>query len=324
MSIINNIIDKVQLDLDDSLFEKINDDNTSGLSLLDDMIGEMEAVVCHEETSVESLGLPHERGVRIGMRRGASRELATTVTRQLSRPEDEVEGRDRTKRSSRLRREASNDLSDTITGKLKREDNPQIKYCAGERSKEELSKHAITPCAEYTENDLTVNWVDIRVGKIINVTKHDSADKLYCETIDVGEPEPRSIASGLVPHYSLSEMEGRMVVVVCNLKPRNLCGFVSNGMVLCAESTAGDVRTVELLNPPPGSKPGDRVFAAGLPGEPVTPQKCDKKKIFQKVAEDLRVDEMGRLTWRNVVLRVSDLPAHETCRAAGLTNANVA
>lgn len=42
--------------------------------------------------------------------------------------------------------------------------------------------------------------------------------RLYCEEIDVGEGAPRNIASGLVPHYSLEEMKGRRVVVMCNLK----------------------------------------------------------------------------------------------------------
>lgn len=53
--------------------------------------------------------------------------------------------------------------------------------------------------------------------------------RLYCEEIDVGEEEPRKIASGLVPHYSVEEMEGRRVVVFCNLKVR-WWGFLSVGL----------------------------------------------------------------------------------------------
>lgn len=45
-----------------------------------------------------------------------------------------------------------------------------------------------------------------------------TAKRLYCEEIDVGEEAPRNIASGLVPHYSLGEMKGRRVIVMCNLK----------------------------------------------------------------------------------------------------------
>ena len=50
--------------------------------------------------------------------------------------------------------------------------------------------------------------------------KHETADKLYCEEIDVGEAEPRQIASGLVPHYTLEQMMGKRLIVVANLKVR--------------------------------------------------------------------------------------------------------
>ncbi|CAM9152549.1 unnamed protein product [Ectocarpus sp. 12 AP-2014] len=82
--------------------------------------------------------------------------------------------------------------------------------------------------------------VDLRVGQITRVWMHETADKLYCEEIDVGEGAPRNIASGLVPHYSLEEMKGRKVIVMCNLKPRNLKGFKSQGMVVCAVGALSD------------------------------------------------------------------------------------
>ena len=37
--------------------------------------------------------------------------------------------------------------------------------------------------------------------------------------VDVGEEQPRTILSGLVEHYSLEEMQGRIAIVMCNLKP---------------------------------------------------------------------------------------------------------
>ncbi|CAN0548816.1 unnamed protein product, partial [Laminaria digitata] len=39
------------------------------------------------------------------------------------------------------------------------------------------------------------------------------------------------IASGLRAAYTLEEMQGRRVAVLANLKPRNLGGFKSEGMV---------------------------------------------------------------------------------------------
>ena len=115
------------------------------------------------------------------------------------------------------------------------------------------------------DEPLNINALDLRVGVIRSVKKHDTAEKLYCEEIDVGEEVPRAIASGLVPYYTLEEMQGRKLIAVCNLKPRNLVGFKSHGMVLCASSTLSDGTTkVEFVDPPVDSKPGDRIVGQSL------------------------------------------------------------
>ena len=44
--------------------------------------------------------------------------------------------------------------------------------------------------------------LELRVGKILEAWPHPESDKLWCEKIDVGEPEPRLIASGLRAFYS--------------------------------------------------------------------------------------------------------------------------
>jgi methionyl-tRNA synthetase len=77
--------------------------------------------------------------------------------------------------------------------------------------------------------------IDIRVGQITKVWEHPDADKLFCEEINVGEENPRQIASGLRGHYTLEEMQDRKVLVVCNLKSSKIVGFVSEGMVLAAK-----------------------------------------------------------------------------------------
>jgi aminoacyl tRNA synthase complex-interacting multifunctional protein 1 len=148
------------------------------------------------------------------------------------------------------------------------------------------------------EVDLDINAIDLRVGIIRSVRKHDTADKLYCEEIDVGEDVPRQIASGLVPYYTLDEMQGRKLIVVCNLKARNLVGFKSHGMVLCASK--GD--KVEFVDPPASSQPGDRISGEGLTAEAMSASQVDKKKIFEKVAPELKVDAEGVARWRDVRL----------------------
>lgn len=53
-------------------------------------------------------------------------------------------------------------------------------------------------------------------------------------------------------------MQGKMVVVLANLKPRNMRGVKSNGMLLCASDAAH--QNVELLSPPEGAVPGERIW----------------------------------------------------------------
>merc|ERR1719317_948375 len=64
--------------------------------------------------------------------------------------------------------------------------------------------------------------LDIRIGKIVEVSRHPDAEKLYVEKIDLGEPSPRTIVSGLVDFVPEDKMLNRMVVVLCNLKPAKM------------------------------------------------------------------------------------------------------
>ena len=90
------------------------------------------------------------------------------------------------------------------------------------------------PVMNEDNESLSINSIDLRVGIIRSVKRHDTAEKLYVEEIDVGEETYRPIASGLVPYYTLEQMQGRRLIVVCNLKPRNLVGFKSHGMFITA------------------------------------------------------------------------------------------
>lgn len=65
-------------------------------------------------------------------------------------------------------------------------------------------------------------------------SQHPDADSLYLEKIDVGEPEPRTVVSGLVAYVSQEELQDRLVLVLCNLKPQKMRGIESQAMLLCA------------------------------------------------------------------------------------------
>lgn len=56
------------------------------------------------------------------------------------------------------------------------------------------------------------------------------------------------------------------MVVLCNLKPRNMRGIKSNGMVLCASNAAHDA--VEPLLPPADAPVGERVWFGEAKAQP--------------------------------------------------------
>jgi len=147
------------------------------------------------------------------------------------------------------------------------------------------------------------------VGRVLSVKKHPEAEKMYVEEIDCGDPEgPRTVCSGLARFVKASDLEGKLVVVVSNLKPRNMAGIVSAGMVLCANNGRdGEARAVELLVAPEDAKPGERL-GWGPERKYVEPHganKVAKKKIWENTQPDLIVNQSCEATWRGVVLTSS-------------------
>ena len=82
--------------------------------------------------------------------------------------------------------------------------------------------------------------VSLRVGHILTAEKVEKADKLLKFSVQVGD-EVRTIVSGIAKYYTPEEMVGKQVVVVANLKPAKLRGIESQGMLLCAVTTDGNV-----------------------------------------------------------------------------------
>lgn len=153
-----------------------------------------------------------------------------------------------------------------------------------------------------------VTALDIRVGKIIKAWPHETADKLYCEEIDLGNGEIRQIASGLRPFYKQEDLQDRVVLVLCNLKKRTLVGFPSHGMVLCASNA--DHTAVEFVVPAPDSVIGERVVFDGLDASavPEPETKVAKKKIFEGIAPDLKTDKVGTVMWKTNAAKTSAGP----------------
>jgi len=74
--------------------------------------------------------------------------------------------------------------------------------------------------------------IDMRVGKVLSAEKIEGSKKLLKLTVDIGEI--RTIVAGISRHYSPDEMIDKKVIVAANLKPAQLMGVTSEGMVLAA------------------------------------------------------------------------------------------
>jgi len=154
----------------------------------------------------------------------------------------------------------------------------------------------VKPGASAAAEEIVPSRLDLRVGRIVEVGQHPDAEKLYVEKIDLGEPSPRTVVSGLVDFVSVDEMRDRLVVVICNMKPAKMRGVESQGMVLCGSRE--EPKEVEPLTCPAGSQPGDRVwvdgYKEGRPDEVLNP----KKKVWDKLAVDLKVSGEGAAQWQ--------------------------
>jgi methionine--tRNA ligase beta chain len=165
---------------------------------------------------------------------------------------------------------------------------------SGTRSMSSSTLSTTDPMDTYDGPPITA--LDIRVGRITKVWAHEESEKLFCEEIDVGEGEPRLIASGLRPYMSAENLDGRLVLVLCNLKERKLAGFPSHGMVLCASNE--DHTEVKLVSVPVEAKVGERITIPGVDFElelaaPYAENKIGKQKVFEKIAPFLRTGEYG-------------------------------
>lgn len=98
--------------------------------------------------------------------------------------------------------------------------------------------------------------VDLRVARIVNAEHVEGARKLLKLTLSLGGDHRRQVFAGIKAAYEPEALVGRLVVMVANLKPRQMKFGLSEGMV-CASGPGGE--EVFLLNPDEGAKPGQRV-----------------------------------------------------------------
>ncbi|WP_111641256.1 methionine--tRNA ligase [Marinimicrobium alkaliphilum] len=98
--------------------------------------------------------------------------------------------------------------------------------------------------------------VDLRVALIAKAEHVEGADKLLRLTLDLGG-ETRNVFAGIKSAYNPEDLEGKLTIMVANLKPRKMKFGMSEGMVLAAGPGGKDIH---ILEPHEGAKAGQRVM----------------------------------------------------------------
>jgi len=98
--------------------------------------------------------------------------------------------------------------------------------------------------------------LDLRVGRIIEVEDLETARKpMYRLKVDLGELGVKNLAAGLKSDYAKEQLLNSLVIVVANLEPKSIAGFLSEGMILAAD----DGTSISVLRPDRELPPGSRI-----------------------------------------------------------------
>ncbi len=115
----------------------------------------------------------------------------------------------------------------------------------------ELSKDPIADEIEFDD----FAKIDLRIAKIAKAEHVDGAKKLLKLQLDLGG-ETKQVFAGIKSAYQPEDLEGKLTVMVANLKPRKMRFGMSEGMVLAAGPGGEDLW---ILNPDDGAQPGMKV-----------------------------------------------------------------
>lgn len=98
--------------------------------------------------------------------------------------------------------------------------------------------------------------VQLKIAKVVACEKVEKSKKLLKLTVKIGVEE-RTIVSGIALKYTPEYLIGKKLAVITNLKPVKLCGIESQGMIICAENSDGDIA---FLTPEHDIDDGSEIF----------------------------------------------------------------
>jgi methionyl-tRNA synthetase len=130
-----------------------------------------------------------------------------------------------------------------------------------EDSRESLEPQSLAkpaPELEALEPEITMDEfskIDLRVATVLEAETVEGANKLLRLQVDLGN-ETRTVFAGIRESYVPQDLVGKQVIVVANLKPRQMRFGVSQGMILAAGPDGANVVVAEFAKP---RQAGERV-----------------------------------------------------------------
>ncbi len=86
----------------------------------------------------------------------------------------------------------------------------------------------------------------IQAARVVHCEKVEKSSKLLKFTLSLGADGERTVVSGIQKYYDPETLIGRQVAVITNLKTAKLAGIESQGMILSAMDSQGNLKLVSI------------------------------------------------------------------------------
>ncbi|MBN2182194.1 MAG: methionine--tRNA ligase [Sedimentisphaerales bacterium] len=141
---------------------------------------------------------------------------------------------------------------------VERIEQEQVNAMIEESKDSQGGKPSATPSAEPLKPECTIEdfaKIDLRIAKVTKAEKVEGADKLLRLFLDVGGME-KTVMAGIATAYKPEDLTGKIVVLLANLKPRQMKFGLSEGMILASGEGGKDIF---MLTADSGAKPGQTI-----------------------------------------------------------------
>jgi methionyl-tRNA synthetase len=141
------------------------------------------------------------------------------------------------------------------------------------------------------EKENILQYLDYKVGKIIDIEEHQKSGQYYLMTIDI-ESKKIPVIAKITKSYSISDLINKTVPVLVNLKPKKILGIESEGMLIGGvDKTTNDLKIAFIEG-----KPGEQILVGD----------------FKPIKKELNEKQFAKyiIKSKNNTVLVNDQPLH--------------